>query len=135
MIKGSTVNAGGKTGGYTVPNPQAQAALIAEAVRRSASTRAPSAAWRHTAPAPPSATRSRSATHQAFEELGASPDEFRCAVSSVKAAIGHLEGAAGIAGLHPGAAQLRCGRPQAVPPSFSSVIRTLTPSGGATRLG
>src|SRR5262249_11555656 len=33
-IKGSMVNAGGKTNGYTVPNPRAQARLIAEAYHR-----------------------------------------------------------------------------------------------------
>ncbi|MBN2440023.1 MAG: methyltransferase, partial [Spirochaetales bacterium] len=35
VIKGSMINAGGKTNGYTVPSPKAQSELIAEAYRRS----------------------------------------------------------------------------------------------------
>ncbi|MGW0013577.1 alpha/beta fold hydrolase [Streptomyces tendae] len=111
VIKGSTVNAGGKTGGYTVPNPQAQAALIAEAVRRSGvDPRTIGSLEAHgtgTALGDPIEIASLT---RAFEELGASPDEFRCAVSSVKAAIGHLEGAAGIAGLTRALLQLQHGR-------------------------
>ena len=34
MIKAGAANAGGKTGGYTVPNPAAQAALIGAAIAR-----------------------------------------------------------------------------------------------------
>ena len=34
VIKAGFANAGGKTGGYTVPNPNAQASLVAEAIRR-----------------------------------------------------------------------------------------------------
>ena len=35
VIKGSALNAGGKTNGYTVPNPIAQSEAIADALRRS----------------------------------------------------------------------------------------------------
>ena len=34
IIKGSMLNAGGKTNGYTVPNPKAQSRLIADALKR-----------------------------------------------------------------------------------------------------
>ena len=36
VIRGTAINHGGKTNGYTVPNPQAQATLIATALRRRA---------------------------------------------------------------------------------------------------
>ncbi len=111
VIKGSTVNAGGKTGGYTVPNPQAQAALIAEAVRRSGvDPRTIGSLEAHGTGTVLGDPIEIAALIRAFEELGASPEEFRCAVSSVKASIGHLEGAAGIAGLTRALLQLQHGR-------------------------
>ncbi|MDJ1631521.1 beta-ketoacyl synthase N-terminal-like domain-containing protein [Bacillus velezensis] len=42
VIKGSTINSGGKTNGYTVPNPNAQAALIKKLSKGQTSRRAPS---------------------------------------------------------------------------------------------
>ncbi|MFX8358722.1 beta-ketoacyl synthase N-terminal-like domain-containing protein, partial [Acinetobacter baumannii] len=35
VIKGSAINHGGKTNGYTVPNPAAQAQVIAQALQES----------------------------------------------------------------------------------------------------
>ncbi|SCE73393.1 SDR family NAD(P)-dependent oxidoreductase [Micromonospora tulbaghiae] len=109
VIKGSAVNAGGKTSGYTVPNPGAQADLTAEALRRAGVE---------------PATVSFVEAHGTGTELG-DPIEIAalnrvfggtedsrqpCAISSVKANIGHLEGAAGIAGLTKALLQLRHGR-------------------------
>ncbi|WP_159037099.1 SDR family oxidoreductase, partial [Streptomyces specialis] len=109
VIKGGMVNAGGRTGGYTVPNPGAQARLIARAVRRSGvDPRSIGYLEAHGTGTALGDPIEMAALHQAFEELGAAPD--RCAVSSVKANIGHLEGAAGIAGLTRVLLQMRHGR-------------------------
>ncbi|MFD7275463.1 SDR family NAD(P)-dependent oxidoreductase [Streptomyces sp. NPDC059862] len=109
VIKSGFTNAGGKTGGYTVPNPQAQASLIAEAVRRAGVD---------------PATLGYVEAHGTGTELGdpievaglsralgaATDGGVRCAIGSVKANVGHLEGAAGIAGLTKVLLQLRHGR-------------------------
>ena len=60
VIRGSALNHGGKTNGYTVPNPQAQATAIAGRWQSRESTRAISATSKPTARAPGSATRSKS---------------------------------------------------------------------------
>jgi acyl transferase domain-containing protein/tryptophanase/pimeloyl-ACP methyl ester carboxylesterase len=98
VIKGSALNAGGKTSGYTVPNPNAQANLIQTALRRAGVD---------------PRTISYVEAHGTGTELG-DPIEiaglaraFRspkgpaghCAIGSIKSNIGHLEAAAGIAGL------------------------------------
>ncbi len=94
-IKGSSINHGGKTNGYTVPNPNAQAALIADTLRK-------------TGVAPE--TISYIEAHGTGTSLG-DPIEIAaltkaygagdgyCAIGSVKSNVGHLESAAGIAGL------------------------------------
>ena len=62
VIKGARSTPGGKTSGYTVPNPHAQAELVAQAATATpAWTRARSATSRRTARAPRWATPSRSA--------------------------------------------------------------------------
>ncbi|TMQ14004.1 MAG: SDR family NAD(P)-dependent oxidoreductase [Deltaproteobacteria bacterium] len=106
VIRGGAWNAGGKTGGYTVPNPNAQATLIETALRR--------------ARVEPH-TISYVEAHGTGTELG-DPIEIAalaralhlegepgapCAFGSVKSNIGHLEGAAGIAGLTKVLLQLR----------------------------
>ncbi|WP_333740791.1 beta-ketoacyl synthase N-terminal-like domain-containing protein, partial [Streptomyces sp. IBSBF 2806] len=104
VIKGGAMNAGGKTGGYTVPNPNAQAALIRRVLENSG--------------VPPE-TVSYVECHGTGTALG-DPIEIAalgkalgagrprpCLVGSVKSNIGHLEGAAGIAGLTKLLLQLR----------------------------
>ncbi|MGH8258769.1 MAG: beta-ketoacyl synthase N-terminal-like domain-containing protein, partial [Steroidobacteraceae bacterium] len=98
VIKATVVNHGGKTNGYTVPNPKAQARVILSALRRSG--------------VPPRAVTYIEA-HGTGTSLGdpieiaglneafggeAHPQKF-CAIGSVKSNIGHCESAAGIAGL------------------------------------
>lgn len=106
VIKATVANAGGKTNGYTVPNPSAQSEVIREAIRK--------------AGVDPCAIGYIEA-HGTGTELG-DPIEVEglcrafvqssavtrgqstgikqsCAIGSVKSNIGHLEGAAGIAGL------------------------------------
>ncbi|MFE7390176.1 SDR family NAD(P)-dependent oxidoreductase [Streptomyces sp. NPDC057582] len=106
VIKGGSVNAGGKTGGYTVPNPNAQAALITDALRRAdVEPGTVSYIEAHGTGTELGDPIEFAALARAFAESGAVPG--RCGVSSVKANIGHLEGAAGIAGLTKTLLQLR----------------------------
>ncbi|MCP4696151.1 MAG: SDR family NAD(P)-dependent oxidoreductase [Gammaproteobacteria bacterium] len=98
IIKSSSVNHSGKTHGYTVPSPVAQARLIAENLRKSSvSPSSISYVEAHgtgTALGDPIEIRGLS---QAFGD--GRPAGQVCAIGSVKSNIGHLESAAGIAGL------------------------------------
>ncbi|WP_434739716.1 SDR family NAD(P)-dependent oxidoreductase [Micromonospora sp. SH-82] len=94
VVEGGFVNAGGRTAGYTVPNPNAQADLVAEALRR-AGVRPGDIGYVE-------AHGTGTALGDPIEIAGltrALGTTGRYAVGSVKANIGHLEGAAGIAGL------------------------------------
>lgn len=98
IIKGSSLNHGGKTSGYTVPNPTAQGVVINDALKRSKMD---------------PQTISYIEAHGTGTSLG-DPIEIRglmnsigqsttqkqfCAIGSVKSNIGHAESAAGIAGI------------------------------------
>ncbi|MBL4763655.1 MAG: zinc-binding dehydrogenase, partial [Gammaproteobacteria bacterium] len=98
VIKGSMINSGGKTNGYTVPNPVAQSRVIEQAMVRAG-----------VAPE----TISYIEAHGTGTVLG-DPIEIAglskpyrsdvaehqyCAIGSVKSNIGHCESAAGVAGL------------------------------------
>ena len=97
VIRGSAMNTGGRTSGYTVPNPAAQAEVVAAAVARAgvdpASIGYVEAHGTGTALGDPIE----------LEGLGRALDQGAempfCAVGSVKALVGHLESAAGVAGL------------------------------------
>ncbi|WP_116811138.1 SDR family NAD(P)-dependent oxidoreductase [Steroidobacter cummioxidans] len=104
IIRGSALNHGGKTNGYTVPNPQAQASVIRQALTESNTDP------RHVSYIEAHGTGTKlgdpieiAALSKAFDELGreVSQSESRaaCAVGSAKSNIGHCESAAGIAGL------------------------------------
>ncbi|SKB15922.1 hypothetical protein PL11201_80232 [Planktothrix sp. PCC 11201] len=97
VIKGSAINAGGKTNGYTVPNPIAQSQLIQEALTRSGvNPRTISYLEAHgtgTALGDPIEITGLS------KAFGYTEDKQFCAIGSVKSNIGHTESAAGIAGL------------------------------------
>lgn len=96
VISGTAVNHGGRTNGYTVPDPSAQAALVTAALRDA-----------HLDPADIGYLEAHG-TGTTLGDLveaeglrtvfGARP-AGSCPVGSVKSNIGHLEGAAGIAGL------------------------------------
>ncbi|MFI9407007.1 SDR family NAD(P)-dependent oxidoreductase [Nocardia sp. NPDC052316] len=106
VIKGTAVNAGGHTSGFTVPNPQAQAEVITSAVRK-AGTAPESISYveAHGSGTALGDPIEISALGTAFRRLGsASAPPW---VGSVKSNIGHLEGAAGIAGLTKTVLQLR----------------------------
>jgi polyketide synthase PksM len=96
VIKGTAVNHGGRTSGYTVPNPQAQAAVIARALETAGvAANAVSYIEAHgtgTALGDPIEIASLA------KAFGTEEKQF-CAIGSVKSNIGHCESAAGIAGL------------------------------------
>ncbi len=98
IIKGSAVNHGGKTNGYTVPNPSAHKDLVIEAIKKAKiNPRHISYIEAHgtgTALGDPIEMCGLSEAFSAFTQ-----DTQFCALGSVKSNIGHAEAAAGIAGL------------------------------------
>ena len=125
VIRGGALNHGGRSGGFTVPDPTAQAALIEEALERAGT---------------PPATISFIEAHGTGTALGdpvevtglgrafAGLPPASLPVGSVKSAIGHLEAAAGIAGLTKVVLQLRHGE---LAPSLHA--ETLNPDLGLAR--
>ncbi|WP_051378780.1 SDR family NAD(P)-dependent oxidoreductase [Derxia gummosa] len=99
IIRGSAENHGGRANSLTAPNPRAQTALVAEAVERAGvpvdSISVVEAHGTGTALGDPIEINALKA---AWRQLGAS-DRARCALGAVKSSIGHLEAAAGMAGL------------------------------------
>jgi acyl transferase domain-containing protein/acyl carrier protein len=98
IIRGSSLNHGGKTNGYTVPNPHAQAGAVSRALAES-STNA-----RHVSYIEAHGTGTKlgdpieiAALTNAFRQ--STPDTGFCLIGSAKSNIGHCESAAGIAGL------------------------------------
>ncbi|PPK67116.1 SDR family NAD(P)-dependent oxidoreductase [Actinokineospora auranticolor] len=106
VIRATAVNHGGRTSGYTVPNPQAQQALVEQALAAAGvDARSIGCLEAHgtgTALGDP-------IEHTALAGVYGrhTADTGFCALGSVKSAIGHLEGAAGIAGLTKAVLQLR----------------------------
>ena len=98
VVRASALNHGGKTNGYTVPNPHAQAAVITAALERGGvDARAISYIEGHgtgTSLGDPIEIAALSKAFRAHTQ----EREF-CAIGSVKSNIGHCESAAGIAGL------------------------------------
>jgi acyl transferase domain-containing protein/aryl carrier-like protein/SAM-dependent methyltransferase len=98
IIKGSAINAGGKTNGYTVPNPRAQSSVVRKALERAGIEAADlsyiEAHGTGTALGDPIEIAGLT---RAFEESG--DCKRSCAIGSVKSNIGHCEAAAGVAGL------------------------------------
>ncbi len=98
VIKSSSLNHGGKTNGFTVPNPKAQAKLIKKALDSAdIDPQRISYIEAHGTGTSLGDPIEISGLKEAFEHVqGNMP---RCAIGSVKSNIGHLEGAAGIAGV------------------------------------
>ncbi|MBF0395442.1 MAG: SDR family NAD(P)-dependent oxidoreductase [Desulfobacterales bacterium] len=98
IIKGSAINHGGKTGGYTVPNPTAQASLIKDALKNSKihpdTISYIEAHGTGTSLGDPIEIRGLTLAYREYTKK----NEY-CAIGSVKSNIGHLESAAGIAGI------------------------------------
>jgi acyl transferase domain-containing protein len=98
VIRGTSINHGGKTNGYTVPNPQAQTQLVSEALRMAGvDARTISYVEAHGTgtslgdPIEIAGLTQAYATH--------TDERQYCAIGSAKSNIGHLESAAGIAAL------------------------------------
>ncbi len=114
VILGTAVNQDGRTGGITVPNPEAQEALIREACRRAGVTP------RELRYMEAHGTGTPVGDPIEAHALGAALGEGRradapCLVGSVKTNIGHLEAGAGVAGLIKTALALKH---RLVPPSL-----------------
>ncbi|WP_409174764.1 SDR family NAD(P)-dependent oxidoreductase [Brevibacillus fortis] len=98
VIKGSMLNAGGKTNGYTVPNPIAQSQVIHEALQRAGvDARAVSYIEAHGTGTALGDPIEIAGLTRAFGQY--TKDKQFCAIGSAKSNIGHTESAAGIAGL------------------------------------
>lgn len=105
IVKGSMLNAGGKTSGYTVPNPNAQAKVIRKALAYSGvSPQDIDCMEVHGTGTQLGDPIEVAALKQVFE---AGSRTQPVSISSVKANIGHLEGAAGIAGITKAVLQLK----------------------------
>jgi 3-oxoacyl-(acyl-carrier-protein) synthase/SAM-dependent methyltransferase len=107
VVRGSAINAGGQSNGYSAPNPESQAKVVAKAIERAGVNPADIAYIE---------------AHGTGTELG-DPIEIRglckvfadvpvqsIALGSVKGNIGHLESAAGLAGVVKVLLQMRHGR-------------------------
>lgn len=107
IVRGTAVNAGGQSNGYSAPNPEAQAKVVSRAIER-AGLRASDIAYVE--------------AHGTGTELG-DPIEIRglsaafgdartqsVALGSVKGNVGHLESAAGLTGVTKVLLQMRHGR-------------------------
>ncbi|MDD5273285.1 MAG: beta-ketoacyl synthase N-terminal-like domain-containing protein, partial [Methylovulum sp.] len=97
VIKATAINHDGKTHGYTVPNPNAQAAMIAAAIK--AAHIDPRTIGYIEAHGTGTALGDPIEINGLSKAFGKMVDTQFCALGSVKSNIGHLEAAAGIAGL------------------------------------
>lgn len=96
VIKGSFINHGGKTNGYTVPNPKAQANVISETLRRAkVNPRTISYLEAHGTGTSLGDPIEITGLVKAYDPY--TKDKNYCSIGSVKSNIGHLESAAGIA--------------------------------------
>ncbi len=98
LIRGSALNHGGKTNGYTVPNPQAQAGAISRALKESRiDPRQIGYIEAHGTGTKLGDPIEIAALNKAFQSY--TQDTGFCLIGSAKSNIGHCESAAGIAGL------------------------------------
>ncbi|GED59055.1 SDR family NAD(P)-dependent oxidoreductase [Brevibacillus formosus] len=118
VIKGSMLNAGGKTNGYTVPNPIAQSQVIHEALQRAGvDARAVSYIEAHGTGTALGDPIEIAGLTRAFGQY--TKDKQFCAIGSAKSNIGHTESAAGIAGLTKILLQMKYGQ---IAPSLHAEI-------------
>ncbi|HET8797348.1 MAG TPA: SDR family NAD(P)-dependent oxidoreductase, partial [Thermoanaerobaculia bacterium] len=98
IIRASALNHGGKTNGYTVPNPQAQASVVARALAESKiDPRHISYIEAHGTGTTLGDPIEIAALSKAFRQY--TQDTQYCLIGSAKSNIGHCESAAGIAGV------------------------------------
>ncbi|MDD2052486.1 SDR family NAD(P)-dependent oxidoreductase [Pseudomonas putida] len=98
VIRGSELNHGGRTSGYTVPNADAQAQVIGRALRRSGlpATRLGYIEAHGTGTSLGDPIEIRGLGKALAAQV---PADWQCPIGSIKANIGHLESAAGMAAL------------------------------------
>ncbi|MEY8355389.1 SDR family NAD(P)-dependent oxidoreductase [Lachnospiraceae bacterium 54-53] len=98
VIKATALNHGGKTNGFTVPNPSAQAEVISKAIEKSNID--PRTIQYIEAHGTGTSLGDSIEITGLIQSIGKGIEEKQfCAIGSVKSNIGHLESAAGIAGL------------------------------------
>lgn len=98
VIKGSAVNHGGKTNGYTVPNPQAQSSVVNLALREAGiSAHEISYIEAHGTGTKLGDPIEIAALDKSFKQF--TQETGFCFIGSAKSNVGHCESAAGIAGL------------------------------------
>ncbi|WP_437595490.1 SDR family NAD(P)-dependent oxidoreductase [Sorangium sp. So ce590] len=116
VIRGSAINHGGRAAGFTVPDPESQARLVLDALRRArvSPDQLGYIECHGTGTALGDPIEIAGLT-RAFREAGATRRSFP--IGSVKSNLGHLEAAAGIAAL---IKVLLCMRHQAIPRSLHS---------------
>ncbi|HWX67121.1 MAG TPA: SDR family NAD(P)-dependent oxidoreductase, partial [Rhodanobacter sp.] len=119
VIKATAINHGGKTNGYTVPNPNAQAKVIERALREGGiDARSVSYIEAHGTGTSLGDPIEIAGLSKAFRNW--TQDTQFCAIGSAKSNIGHCESAAGIAGVTKVLLQLK--HQQLVPSLHSSVL-------------
>ncbi|MFJ9833562.1 SDR family NAD(P)-dependent oxidoreductase [Streptomyces sp. NPDC101169] len=119
VIKGTAVNHGGRTSGYSVPTPVAQGEVIADALAAAGvDPRALSYLEAHGTGTALGDPIEVSGLERAFSRTGGAPE--RLAIGSVKSNIGHLESAAGIAAVTKVLLQMRHG--ELVPSLHSTAL-------------
>ena len=98
VIKGTAINHGGKTNGYTVPNPNAQAGVIGQALQEAGiDPRTISYIEAHGTGTSLGDPIEITGLVKAFQKY--TENKQFCAIGSAKSNIGHCESAAGIAGV------------------------------------
>ncbi|MGD2087049.1 MAG: SDR family NAD(P)-dependent oxidoreductase [Candidatus Aminicenantes bacterium] len=98
VIKATGIRAGGRSSGYMVPNPNAQADLVLEALERAqVNARTISYIEAQAVGSPMGDPIEIAGLMKAFRQY--TTDKQFCAIGSVKSNIGHLESASGMAGL------------------------------------
>lgn len=119
IIKGTSVNHGGKTNGFTVPNPNAQSSLIDLALKNAdIDARTISYIEAHgtgTSLGDPIEIKGLTKTFNEYTK-----DVKFCSIGSAKSNIGHCESAAGIAGVTKVLLQMKYGK--LVPSLHSEVL-------------
>ncbi|MGS0763572.1 beta-ketoacyl synthase N-terminal-like domain-containing protein [Syntrophomonas curvata] len=119
IIRATAINHGGKTNGYSVPNPNAQAGVIGRAIKAAGiDPRSLSYIEAHgtgTSLGDPIEIAGLTKTFREYTQ-----DKQFCAIGSAKSNIGHCESAAGIAGLTKVILQLKYH--QLVPSLHSEVL-------------
>ncbi|UAA37463.1 SDR family NAD(P)-dependent oxidoreductase [Paraneptunicella aestuarii] len=98
LVRSTAINHGGKTNGYTVPNPVAQGDLVLEALNKgNVDPKTLSYLETHGTGTSLGDPIEITGLNRAFEEFN--PEKQFCPIGSVKSNIGHLESAAGIAAI------------------------------------